>query len=141
MLRDVTITKVRALVFDLVNFKGIEGDLARVSKMYNLDHYHLLNMRDLGLLYYDKATNYTRSKMNRVNVEEITSLVIARYIETRKERKRKPTSQRIIKEHYYSPPLNYSKPKQDIIAAQAPEVIKDSILTRFKKLIYAIFRK
>lgn len=135
MLRDVTITKVRALVFDLVNFKAIEGDLAKVSKMYSLDHYHILNMRKMGLIAYDKKTNTTRLLITgRVNVEEITSLVIAQYVDKRK----KTTAPAIIKEHYYSPTPERPKAKA---VEPLPDPKKDSILTRLKKAFYVLFRK
>jgi hypothetical protein len=141
MLRDVTITKVRALVFDIVNFGLIEGDLHQLSKAYNLDLYHLLNMRDLGWIAYDKKTNTTRCLIKaRVNVEELTGILITKYVERKAAAKERS--------NYYTPPSSYIYPyhqnhqnhqnhffdkRQKPIA---PVAKKTNLLTRLKNFFY-----
>ncbi len=134
MLRDVTITKVRALVFDIVNFGLIEGDLHQLSKAYNLDLYHLLNMRDLGWIAYDKKTNTTRCLIKaRVNVEELTSILIVKYIERKAAAKERS--------NYYTPPSGYIYPqfREPFTERQkptAPAAKKTNLLTRLKNFFY-----
>jgi hypothetical protein len=126
MLRDVTITKVRALVFDIVNFGLIEGDLHQLSKAYNLDLYHLLNMRDLGWIAYDKKTNTTRCLIKaRVNVEELTGILITKYVERKKAAKERS--------NYYTPPMSFTEP---VKRSKRVAVKKPNLLTRLKNFFY-----
>lgn len=134
MLRDVTITKVRALVFDVVNFGMIEGNVMSISKAYNLDIYHLMNMRDMGWIIYDAKTNTIRSQISgRVNVEELTSILVTKYVERKKAGKEKS--------NYYTPILKpwleTPKPK----AKQAPAPTAPSLLTRLKLALNVLFNR
>jgi hypothetical protein len=134
MLRDVTITKVRALVFDVVNFGMIEGDVHQLSKAYNLDLYHILNMRDLGWIVYDAKTNTIRSQIGgRVNVEELTSILITKYVERKKARKEKS--------NYYTPTLKpwLETPKPKAKQATAPTA--PNLLTRLKLALNVLFNR
>jgi len=125
MLRDVTITKVRALVFDIVHFGLIEGDLTQLSKAYNLDYYHLLNMRDLGWIAYDKKTNTTRCLIKtRVNVEELTGILITKYVERKKAAKERS--------NYYTPPMPFTEREKPT----APVAKKTNLITRLKNFFY-----
>lgn len=134
MLRDVTITKVRALVFDVVNFGMIEGNIMSISKAYNLDIYHLMNMRDMGWIIYDAKTNTIRSQIGgRVNVEELTSILITKYVERKKAAKENS--------NYYTPTLKpwletpKPKAKQDT-APKAP-----NLLTRLKLALNVLLNR
>lgn len=135
MLRDVTITKVRALVFDVVNFGMIEGDVHQLSKAYNLDLYHILNMRDMGWIVYDAKTNTIRSQISgRVNVEELTSILVTKYVERKKASKEKS--------NYYTPPLKpwveTPKPKA---TRKAPAPKAPNLLTRLKLALNVLLNR
>ena len=130
MIRDVTIIKVRALIFDLVNFKALDGDIYDVSKKYNLDAYHLSNIRALGWVSYDKKSNALIWQVKeRVNVEELTSIVVAKYVETKRRTAKKEYSYTI------SPVKNKPASK-----ANNPKK-KKSLFTKIKIYIYALLRK
>ncbi len=134
MLRDVTITKVRALVFDVVNFGMIEGDVHQLSKAYNLDLYHILNMRDMGWIVYDAKTNTIRSQIGgRVNVEELTSILITKYVERKKAAKEKS--------NYYTPTLPWVETHKPKATRKAPAPKAPNLLTRLKLALNVLFNR
>ena len=135
MLRDVTITKARALVFDIVNFGMIEGNVTTISKAYNLDQYHLRTMIDLGWIIYDAKTNTIRSQIGgRVNVEELTSILVTKYVERKQAAKEKS--------NYYTPPLKpwVETPKAKA-TKKAPAPAAPNLLTRLKLALNVILNR
>lgn len=133
MVRDVTITKVRALIFDLVNFKILDGDIYDVSKKYNLDVYHLANMRTLGWLTYDKKRNVTVWQIKeRVNVEELTGIVIAEYGKTKKRVGR-------AKEAAFT----WAPPEYKPVPVTTKTKVKKKVnfITKLKNAIYGILQR
>jgi hypothetical protein len=82
-------------------------------------------MRDLGWIAYDKKTNTTRCLIKtRVNVEELTGILITKYVERKKAAKERS--------NYYTPPMPFTERQKPT----APAAKKTNLLTRLKNFFY-----
>jgi hypothetical protein len=81
-------------------------------------------MRDLGWIAYDKKTNTTRCLIKtRVNVEELTGILITKYVERKKAAKERS--------NYYTPPMPFTEREKS-----TPVAKKTNLLTRLKNFFY-----